>query len=58
MKSITNDSLQSFEIYLKYPTGTKSVFIGPKETIVVPANSITKQCENLNFRKILRIRTV
>ena len=52
MKSITNDSLQSFEIYLKYPTGTKSVFIEPKQTIVVPANSITKQCENLSFRKI------
>lgn len=58
MKSITNDSLQSFQIYLNYSTGTKAVSIGPKATLVVPDNAITKQCKNLCNRKILRIKTV
>lgn len=58
MKSITNDSLQSFQIYLNYPTGTKAVSIGPKRTLVVPDSAITKQCKNLSNRKILRITNV
>jgi len=58
MKSITNDSLQSFQIYLNYTTGTKAVSIAPKQTIVVPEAAITKQCRNLSNRKILRIKTV
>ena len=58
MKSITNDSLQSFQIFLNYTTGTKAVSILPKETLVVPDNTITKQCKNLSNRKILKIRNI
>jgi hypothetical protein len=58
MKSITNDSLQSFQIFLNYSTGTKAVFIQPKATLVVPDNAITKQCKNLSNRKILKIRNI
>lgn len=58
MKSLTNDSLQSFQIFLNYATGPKAVFIQPKETLVVPDNAVTKQCKNLSSRKILRIKTI
>lgn len=58
MKSITNESLQAFQIFLQYPQGVKAVFIKPKETIAVPGSAITQQCEVMAARKILKIRTV
>jgi hypothetical protein len=58
MKSITNESLQAFQIFLRYPKGVQSMFIKPKETVVVPGSAITQQCEVMASRKILKIRTV
>jgi len=58
MKSITNDSLQAFEINVAYPTGTQRVWLGPKKTIVVPATAITPQCDLMARRRILRIRNI
>lgn len=56
MKSITNDSLQTFEIYLSWPKGVSSVRLRPKHSIVVPASAITEQCKVLFRRKLIKIR--
>jgi hypothetical protein len=56
MKAITNESLQSFNIFLSYPSGVKSVYIKPKETLVVPAPAVTDQVELMARRRILKIR--
>jgi len=58
MKSITNTSLQTFEIYLNYPTGIKTVFLKPHETFIVPSGSISRQCIVMSKRKILTIKSV
>jgi len=58
MKSITNTSLQTFEIYLDYPVGVKTIFLKPHETIVVPPGSISRQCMIMSKRKILTIKSV
>jgi hypothetical protein len=58
MKSITNTSLQTFQVFLDYPTGVKSVFLKPQQTIVVPEKSVSRQCNIMNKRKILRIKSV
>jgi hypothetical protein len=56
MKSITNDSLQAFQIFLNYPTGVRSIFIAPKQTLVVPGSSISKQVTVMASRRILKVR--
>lgn len=58
MKSITNDSLQAFEITLHFATGAERRWLGPKETIVVPAAAIGQQIALMAQRRILRIRSV
>jgi len=58
MKSITNTSLQTFQVFLDYPTGVKSVFLKPHQTIVVPEKAVSRQCSIMNKRKILRIKSV
>lgn len=56
MKSITNDSLQAFQIFLDYPGGSRSVFIQPKETLVVPSSAISKQVSIMASRRILKVK--
>ena len=58
MKSITNTSLQTFEIYLDYPTGVKTIFLKPRETFIVPSGAISRQCRVMSKRKILTIKSV
>lgn len=58
MKSITNDSLQAFQIFLNYPKGIRGVFIKPKETLVVPAGAVSKQVSVMAARRILKVREV
>lgn len=58
MKSITNDSLQAFEITLYFPDKVERRWLGPKQTIVVPASSLSPQVGLMAKRRILRIRTV
>jgi len=56
MKSVTNDSLQSFEIYFTSPKGTIRKWLKPKETVVVPKSYISEQVQNMHNRRVLRIR--
>jgi HKD family nuclease len=58
MKSITNKSLQSFEVYLKYPKKSVCIHLEPKMTIVVPSSALTDQCLTLSKRHLLKIRSV
>jgi len=57
MKSITNDSLQSFEILFNYQNGPRRVWLKPKQTIVVPETAVSQQCLLMARRRILRIKT-
>lgn len=57
MKSITNHSLQTFQIFLKFPQGSKSVFIKPKETIVVPESAISRQIRIMENRRVIKIKS-
>ena len=56
MRSITNDSLQSFEVYFRTPKGAKSHWLAPRETIVVPKSYITEQIENMQRMRLLRVK--
>jgi len=58
MKSITNTSLQTFEIFLNYAGGPRSIFLEPKATMVVPSSAISEQCLVMSKRKILKIKSV
>jgi hypothetical protein len=56
MKSITNDSLQGFEIHFRTPKGNTTKWLKPKETIVVPASYITEQVKNMQRMRLLRVK--
>jgi len=56
MKSITNESLQGFEIHISTPTGTITRWLKPKETIVVPTFYITEQVKNMQKMQLLRLK--
>jgi len=56
MKSITNSSLQSFEIHFATPKGNTSHWLKPRETIVVPLSYITEQVKNMQRMRLLRVR--
>jgi len=58
MKSITNTSLQAFQLFLDFPEGIKAIFIKPKETLVVPSSAVSRQCTIMSKRKLLKIKSV
>lgn len=58
MKLIINDSLQSFELYLKGENGPFIKWIKPKESVVVQEYSLTKQVKNLQRRRQIRIKNI
>ena len=55
MKSITNTSIQSFEIYFSTNKGPEIYWLKPQETIVVPVTYLTEQIHTLAKRRILRV---
>jgi hypothetical protein len=55
MKIIKNETTQGFEIYLNTSQGIKSVWLSPKQKLVVEESAITTQLLTLNKRKIVRI---
>jgi len=56
MKSITNNSLQSFDVFLMTERGIETVWMTPKKTIVVPESYITDQIKNCAKRRIFKIK--
>lgn len=57
MKSITNTSIQSFEIYFTTDKGPEAYWLRPQETVVVPSSYLTEQVHTLVRRRILRVQT-
>lgn len=55
MKIIKNETNQGFEIYINTSEGPKSVWLKPKQKIVVENFGITEQLLVLNQRKLIRI---
>jgi hypothetical protein len=55
MKAIKNETTQGFEIYLNTSSGVKSVWLKPKQTIIVEEKALTPQLLVLNKRKLVRI---
>lgn len=55
MKIIKNETTQGFEIYLNTSQGVKSVWLNPKQKLIVEESAITTQLLTLNKRKIVRI---
>ena len=55
MKSITNTSIQSFEVYFKTDKGPEIYWLKPQETVVVPPSYLTEQIHTLAKRRILRV---
>tara|TARA_Y100000034_G_C6884703_1_gene406043 strand:+ start:1917 stop:2096 length:180 start_codon:yes stop_codon:yes gene_type:complete len=55
MKEIKNDSMQSWDVFLRTPKGVTPHWLQPGEHLVVPASYITDQIETLHRRKIIKI---
>jgi hypothetical protein len=56
MKSITNTSIQSFEVYLQTPKGPEVYWLSPNETLVIPASYLSEQIHTLVKRRIIRVQ--
>jgi len=56
MKTITNVSLQGFEIYFNTEKGSQTYWLKPKEYLTVPQNYLTPQVKNLVSRRQLKIQ--
>jgi len=55
MKTVKNETTQGFEVFLKTDYGYKSIWLKPKERIVVEESAISPQLLVLNKRKLVRI---
>lgn len=55
MKSITNQSLQSFSIFFQTEKGPESFRIKPRKTVVVPSHYISDQIRTMARRRLLKI---
>jgi hypothetical protein len=55
MKTVKNDSLQSFTIFFQTEKGCKEVWMKPGEAKVVPDKYITEQIRTLHRRRIFKI---
>jgi hypothetical protein len=56
-KVITNESLQSLEVYFLTPNGTKCYWLQPHSTIVIPAHFISENILNLQKRRMISVTT-
>ena len=56
MKTISNQSLQSFEIYLLTEQGSETYWLQPDEYITVPETYISPQINLMVKRRLLRIQ--
>jgi len=55
MKSIKNDSMQSFTVYFQTEKGCKEKWMKPGEILVVPDKYVTEQLRTLHRRRIFKI---
>lgn len=55
MKTVKNDSLQTFTVFFSTEKGCLEKSLQPGESIVVPETYITEQIKLLHKRKIFKI---
>lgn len=55
MKTITNQSLQSWEIFFQTQKGCESYRIKPRKSVVVPESYITDQIKTMARRRLLKV---
>jgi len=55
MKVIKNDSFTGMEITIATPKGPKTMWLTPREQVVVPPTAITNTVRNLASKRILKI---
>ena len=58
MKSITNTSLQSWNLPFRTPQGVKTFFLTPKKTIKVPASYLTEDVIRYQQRNLIKIQDI
>jgi hypothetical protein len=55
MKTIINESLQTFQICLIVPGGNQIVTLGPRKSMSIKESEISQMILNLVKRKIIKI---
>jgi len=55
LKAVKNDSLQMLEIYLQTEQGPKTLWLSPKERVLVPESYIGQQLKTLLTRRMVKI---
>ena len=55
MKVVTNKSLQSFTVYFSYPSGPRTYWLRPGQSVAVSEKAITGQVHTLQRRRLLEI---
>ena len=55
MKTVKNDSLQTFTVYFNTEKGCKEVWMKPGQSLVVPDHYVTEQLKTLHRRRIFNI---
>jgi hypothetical protein len=58
LKSVKNDSLQAFTVFLSTEKGCLEKTLAPGESIVVPEPYISEQIKTLHKRRIFKISNV
>lgn len=56
MKLITNESLQTLEVFVNTIVGLKSYLLQPQESKVIPAEFITSNILKLQKRRMLSVQ--
>lgn len=56
MKAITNESLQTLEVFVRTPVGLKSYVLQPQAVKVIPEDSITDNILKLQKRRMLSVQ--
>jgi len=55
MKAITNQSLQSWQIFFQTQKGVESYRLKPRKSVVVPESYISDQIKTMVRRRLLKI---
>ena len=56
MITVSNVSLQGFELYLQTEQGVTTYWLSPKEYLTVPNKYLTPQIQTLVKRRLLRLQ--
>lgn len=55
---LVNLSLQGFNIFLVSDAGSKSFWLTPKESVLIPESSVSSQIKKMIKKKLLKLERV